>query len=151
MMFNTIEKKINDNTYNIIPFTGTEGLDIMFEFIGYTSTILKLFSKDLSASLSLRSLLDSTLEENAVDKVVDALQDLLLVEESRKKIITFIRRLVSGVSRNGKDDLSRKEVFDLIFSKNYEELILLAKEVIVENFLSQSFMQRMLSKKLQQP
>jgi hypothetical protein len=149
-MFKTFEKEIGENKYTIVAFTGSKGLDLMFEFIGYASTFLKLFSSDLSSSFSLKSVLEATLQEDAIDKVIDAMQEMLLVKDSRDKLIHFIRQLVSDTTRNGKEDLSKKELFDMIFAANYEELFALTKEVIVVNFFSQNFIQKMMTKKIQQ-
>jgi len=150
MMFKTFEKEIGDNKYTIVAFTGSNGLDLMFEFVGYASTALKLFSSDLTSSFSLKSILETSLQEGAIDKVIDSMQEMLLVKDSRDKLIHFIRRLVADTTRNGKEDLGKKELFDMIFSANYEELFVLVKEVIVVNFFSQSFIKKMIAKNLQQ-
>jgi hypothetical protein len=144
-MFKTFEKEIGDNKYTIVAFTGSNGLDLMFEFIGYASTVIKILP-----SFSLKEILNLKLDECLIDKAVDAMQEMLLVKDSRDKLIHFIRRLVADTTRNGKEDLGKKELFDMIFSANYEELFALVKEVIVVNFFSQSFIQKMISKNLQQ-
>ncbi len=148
MSLKTFTCRINEHNYSFTAFKGTDGLNLLAEFLGYASVVLKLFSQQLSNDFSLKSVLDSSLQENAIDKIIDELKGILLVETEREKFIRFIKCLVKNCSCDMKYDLSQDGAFDLVFSANYDELFLLVKEVVVKNFFSQNFIGKMLANKL---
>jgi hypothetical protein len=153
MAYKIFTKQINDNLYTIQAFTGTTGLSLMFELGGYLSNGLKLLDGVSSSSL------DSTpsqffaqiLFSGALDKVIDSMQSLLIKKETRDDLVVFLKRLVANTSvqtSDGKNYSLNNDIhFDMIFSTNYEDLFVLIKEVIVTNFFSQPFIQKLISDK----
>lgn len=144
MMYKTVEKVINENCYSIRAFTGSVGLGLLAEFVGYAAGILKLLSLE---NVSIQGVLDTHLDALALDKIVEYLQETLLIHENREKFLSFLMRLVANTIRNGKEELAQKTYFDIAFSMNYEDLFELIREILNVNFFSQPFMRKLFTKK----
>ena len=141
--YSVYERKICEHEYKIMVFKAREGLHLLAKIAYYVSNALKIIPLDLK-NFSLDALLKIGLDETLIDKIVDALQTSLADDE---KIVDLIITLVKKCERDG-DALSDQTIFDMAFAENFSELFLLLKEVIVINFLSQSFMKESLKKQI---
>lgn len=139
------EKIINGVTYTIMPFPARYGLNILAQLSKYASNVLRFIIPSLGSSSSIKSVMNTPLTDDVIDQFITALQQSLTDE----KLIDLLFAMVKYVNREGKE-LANEDYFNLVFAENYEEFFLLIKEVIVINFLSQSFIKGMFLKMLEQ-
>lgn len=143
--YKTHQKTIYGHKYDIKPFPSRYGLTIMARLTKYASNVLRVVLPTVTGSTSIKSILNTNLNSDLVDQLLAAIQDSL----GDPALIDLIVEMVKYVSRDDKS-LEDEDYFNLVFAENYEELFVLLKEVIVINFLSQSFMQKMFARMIEQ-
>jgi hypothetical protein len=143
--YSTHEKTIYGHKYLIKPFPSRYGLNIMARLTKYASNVFSVILPVVAGSTSAKAILNIKLTGDLIDQLLTSIQASL----TDPALIDLIVEMVKYVSRDG-ESLENEDYFNLVFAENYEELFVLLKEVIVINFLSQSFIKKMFTNMIEQ-
>jgi hypothetical protein len=129
---------INERTFSIIAFSASDGLMIVRD-IGIACSKLGKGVSSLLSEIAKNGIKE--LAETPLRPILEEFLNNLETFLANPSLIPLIKQIVSRCQIDGKQ--LKDDVFDMAFSRSYEDLFVLIKEVISFNFFSQSFTKKL--------